>query len=83
MMTYIIKFCIFTATTILLSGLREFILVIPPPLERSIELKGRCHESDFFNGINTYVRKVHQEGVHLLRVLSAIRSVSPVFVVTP
>jgi hypothetical protein len=83
MMTYMIKFCIFTAATILLSGLRKFILVIPPPLERSTELKGRCHESDFFNGINTYVRKVHQEGVHLLRVLSAIRSVSPVFVVTP
>jgi hypothetical protein len=82
-MTYIIKFCIFTATTILLSGLRKFILIIPPPLERSIELKGRCHESDFFNGINTYMRKVPQEGVHLLRVLSAIRSVSPVFVVIP
>lgn len=84
MKTYMIKFCIFTAATILLFGLRKFILVVPPPpLERSIELKGRCHESDFFNGINTYVRKVHQEGVHLLRVLSAIRSVSPVFVVTP
>ena len=64
--------------------LRKFTLVIPPPLERSIELKGRCHESDLFiKSINTYVRKVHQEGVHLLRVLSAIRSVSPVFVVTP
>ncbi len=55
----------------------------PPPLERSIELKGRCHESDFFKGINTYVRKVHQEGVHLLRVLSAFRSVSSVFEVDP
>ncbi len=82
-MTYIVKFRVFTAAPILLSGLRKFILVIPPPLERSIELRGRCHESDFFNGINTYVRKVHQEGVHLLRVLSAIRSVSPVFEVAP
>jgi len=84
MMTYMIKFCIFTAATILLSDLRKiYSCYPPPPLERSIELKGQCHESDFFNGINTYVRKVHQEGVHLLRVLSAIRSVSPVFVVTP
>ena len=79
-----IKFCIFKAATILPSDLRKNLLLLsPPPLERSIELRGQCHESDFFNGINTYVRKVHQEGVHLLRVLSAIRSVSPVFVVTP
>ena len=64
--------------------LRKFTLVILPPLERSIELKGRCHESDLFiKNINTYVRKVYQEGVHLLRVLSAIRSVSPVLEVDP
>ncbi len=54
MMTYMIKFCIFTAATILLSGLRKFILVIPPPLERSTELKGRCHESDSFYKKNHY-----------------------------
>ena len=64
--------------------LRKFTLVIPPPLERSIELRGRCHESDLFiKSINTYVRKMYQEGVHLLRVLSAVRSASPMLVVTP
>ncbi len=59
MMTYIIKFYIFTAATILLSGLRKVILVIPPPLERSIELKGRCHESDSFYKKHYYL---HEEG---------------------
>ena len=84
MKTHMVKLCNFTAATILLSGLRKFTPVIPPLLERSIELKGRCPESDsFIKSIITYVRKVDQEGIHLLRVLSAIRSVSPLFIVTP
>jgi hypothetical protein len=84
MKTHMVKLCNFTAATILLSDLRNLLLLFPPPLERSTELKGRCHESDLFiKSINTYVRKMYQEGVHLLRVLSAVRSVSPMLVVTP